>query len=410
MVMVMKERIIMHIDVNNAFLSWTATEMVKNGYKKDIRNRYAVIGGDASKRKGIVLAKSNPCKSKGVITGETLYNARRKCPYLEVYAPDYKIYRKYSDAMFNYLSTYTNVIERYSIDECFVDFSDLTTLFGDPIKCAYKIKEDIKNKLGFTVNVGIGNNKLCAKMASDFSKPDKVHTLFNNEIKTKMWPLDVSDLFMIGKKSSLKLKELHINTIYDLAHTDKKLLERIFKKMGTMMWEYANGIDNSEVDYIYENPKSISSSSVLPYNYTDINEILKVIKELTIDTGHRLRKSKMYANTVTVWVKYSNFEKVSKQQKLENSISSDEDIYKIATLLFNSIWTEESIRGLCVGVADLSTTKRVQLSIFSKNNDENEDKLQEAIDSIREKYGSNLITYANIKDKNINRDNNLRKH
>lgn len=410
MVMVMKERIIMHIDVNNAFLSWTATEMVKNGYKKDIRNRYAVIGGDASKRKGIVLAKSNPCKSKGVITGETLYNARRKCPYLEVYSPDYKIYRKYSDAMFNYLSTYTNVIERYSIDECFLDYSDLTTLFGDPIKCAYKIKEDIKNKLGFTVNVGIGNNKLCAKMASDFSKPDKVHTLFNYEIETKMWPLDVSDLFMIGKKSSVKLKELHINTIYDLAHTDKKLLERIFKKMGTMMWEYANGIDNSEVDYIYENPKSISSSSVLPYNYTDINEILKVIKELTIDTGHRLRKSKMYANTVTVWVKYSNFEKISKQQKLENSISSDEDIYKIATLLFNSIWTEESIRGLCVGVADLSTTKRVQLSIFSKNNDENEDKLQEAIDSIREKYGSNLITYANIKDKNINRDNNLRKH
>ena len=408
--MVMKERIIMHIDVNNAFLSWTATEMVKNGYKKDIRNKYAVIGGDASKRKGIVLAKSNPCKSKGVITGETLYNARRKCPYLEVYAPDYKIYRKYSDAMFNYLSTYTNVIERYSIDECFLDYSDLTTLFGDPIKCAYKIKEDIKNKLGFTVNVGIGNNKLCAKMASDFSKPDKVHTLFNNEIETKMLPLDVSDLFMIGKRSSIKLKELHINTIYDLAHTDKKLLERIFKKMGTMMWEYANGIDNSEVDYIYENPKSISSSSVLPYNYTDINEILKVIKELTIDTGHRLRKSKMYANTVTVWVKYSNFEKVSKQQKLENSISSDEDIYKIATLLFNSIWTEESIRGLCVGVADLSTTKRVQLSIFSKNNDENEDKLQEAIDSIREKYGSNLITYANIKDKNINRDNNLRKH
>lgn len=408
--MVMKERIIMHIDVNNAFLSWTATEMVKNGYKRDIRNRYAVIGGDASKRKGIVLAKSNPCKSKGVITGETLYNARRKCPYLEVYAPDYKIYRKYSDAMFNYLSTYTNVIERYSIDECFLDYSDLTTLFGDPIKCAYKIKEDIKNKLGFTVNVGIGNNKLCAKMASDFSKPDKVHTLFNNEIETKMWPLDVSDLFMIGKRSSVKLKELHINTIYDLAHTDKKLLERIFKKMGTMMWEYANGIDNSEVDYTYENPKSISSSSVLPYNYTDINEILKVIKELTIDTGHRLRKSKMYANTVTVWVKYSNFEKVSKQQKLENSISSDEDIYKIATLLFNSIWTEESIRGLCVGVADLSTTKRVQLSIFSKSNDENEDKLQEAIDSIREKYGSNLITYANIKDKNINRDNNLRKH
>jgi len=195
----MKERIILHIDVNNAFLSWTAVDMLKNDYKKDIRNEYAVIGGDETKRKGIVLAKSFPAKNKGVVTGEALYSAKRKCPYLNVYPPKFETYRKYSDLMFKYLSKYTNVIERYSIDECFLDYSDLTTLYGDPIETAYKIKDDIKKELGFTVNVGIGNSKLCAKMASDFSKPDKVHTLFDNEIETKMWPLPIHELLYLGK-------------------------------------------------------------------------------------------------------------------------------------------------------------------------------------------------------------------
>ena len=405
----MKERIILHIDVNNAFLSWTAVDMLKNGYKKDIRYEYAVIGGDESKRKGIVLAKSNPAKSKGVTTGEALYTAKKKCPYLNVYSPNFEIYRKYSDLMFRYLSKYTNVIERYSIDECFLDYSDLTTLYGDPIKTAYKIKDDIKKYLGFTVNVGIGNSKLCAKMASDFSKPDKVHTLFNHEIESKMWPLDVSEMFMIGKKSTVKLKQLNIKTIYDLAHTDKKMLEKIFKKMGTMMWEYANGIDNSNVEYEYENPKSISSSTVLPYNYTSLEEIFKTLKELSIETGSRLRKKKMYANNVSVWLKYTNFEKVSKQLKLPNSISSDEDIYNTAISLFSSIWNEEAIRGLSVGVSDLSDKKNVQFSLFDSKNNEQDDKLQDAIDSIRNKYGNNFITYANIMDKDISKDNKLHK-
>jgi len=405
----MKERIILHIDVNNAFLSWTAVDMLKNDYKKDIRNEYAVIGGDETKRKGIVLAKSFPAKNKGVVTGEALYSAKRKCPYLNVYPPKFETYRKYSDLMFKYLSKYTNVIERYSIDECFLDYSDLTTLYGDPIETAYKIKDDIKKELGFTVNVGIGNSKLCAKMASDFSKPDKVHTLFDNEIETKMWPLDVSEMFMIGKKSAIKLKQLNIKTIYDLAHTDKKMLEKIFKKMGIMMWEFANGIDNSNVEFEHENQKSISSSTVLPYNYTNLEEIFKTLKELSIETGSRLRKQKMYANNVSVWLKYTNFEKISKQLKLQNSISSDEDIYNIAISLFSSIWNEEAIRGLSVGVSDLSDKKNVQFSLFDKNNNEQEDKLQDAIDSIRQKYGNNFITYANIMDKDISKDNKLRK-
>ena len=398
----MKERIILHIDVNNAFLSWSAIDMLKKGYKIDIRNRYAIIGGDEAQRKGIVLAKSNLCKQKGVITAETIYNARKKCPYLDVFPPNFKIYKEYSNAMYNYLLNYTDIIERYSIDECFLDYTDSQILFGDPIKLAYKIKDDIKNNFGFTVNVGIGNNKLCAKMASDFSKPDKVHTLFNYEVKEKMWPLPIEELFMIGKSSSKKLRELGINTIEDLAKTDSQFLVKYFKNRAIPMIESANGIDNSKVEYEYTDPKSISSSTSLSYNYKNKEEIYHVLKELSQDAGNRLRKSNLFAQNISIWIKYVDFSKISKQVKLNNPISSDIDIYNNAIKLFNKTWNEEPIRGLCVGVSDLTKTNSIQLDLFSKSNIKEEKKqdkkLQETIDKLNIKY-NNIITYADIVNK-----------
>ena len=395
----MKERIIMHIDCNNAFLSWTAVNMLHNGSKIDIRKRYAVIGGDEAQRRGIVLAKSMLCKNKGVITGEALYTARRKCPYLEVYKPEFKIYKRYSDMMYTYLCNYSDKIERFSIDECFLDYTDSYKLFGDPIKLAYKIKNDIRINFGFTVNVGIGNNKLLAKMASDFSKPDRVHTLFSYEVKNKMWPLDVSDLFMIGKSSSKKLRDLGINTIGELANYDMDFLVKHFKSMGKMMWNYANGIDYSEVETDYGNPKSISSSSVLPYNYSNLDDIYRELKRLSIDTGTRLRNKKMFAPNVNIWVKFNDFTKISKQVTLDNLINSDEDIYNNAVKLFNMVWNsdmDKKIRALCVGVSNLTDVYKVQLSIFGDENIkmERNDNLQRALDDIKKKYGSNSITYA----------------
>ena len=398
------KRIILHVDVNNAFLSWTAVEMLKNGSKVDIRNRYAVIGGDEDARRGIVLAKSNPCKKRGVVTAESLYSARRKCPYLEVYKGDFKVYRKYSDMMYNYLLQYSDIIERYSIDECFIDYTGSIKLFGDPVKLAYKIKDDIKNKFGFTVNVGVGNNKLLAKMASDFEKPDKVHTLFVNEISTKMWKLPIEDLFMTGKSASLKLREMGINTIGELANYSEDVIIKKFKSHGKLMWEYANGIDNSEVEYKREDAKSVSTSTVLPYNYSEKSEIYKVLKVLSITTGKRLRKQKMYAYSVNIWIKYSNFIKVSKQIKIDNGIDNDKDIYNYACNLFDKLWDKDStIRGLCVGVSNISRNHDTQLSLFNDNSnniDNSKDKkLQEAMDKIKSKYGDNMITYADMIDK-----------
>ena len=403
----MKERIILHVDCNNAFLSWTAVNMLHNGSKIDIRNRYAVIGGDESQRRGVVLAKSMPCKKKGVVTGESLYNARKKCPYLDVYKPDFKIYKKYSDMMWAYLCNYSDKIERFSIDECFVDYTESYKLFGEPVKLAYKIKNDIKENFGFTVNVGIGSNKLLAKMASDFSKPDKVHTLHTSEVKKKMWPLDVSDLFMIGKSTSKKLKELGINTIGELANSDLDFLIKHFKSMGKMMWNYANGIDYSEVESDYGNPKSISTSSVLPYNYSNIDDIYRELKKLAMDTGKRLRDKKMYSPNVNIWVKFHDFSKISKQVTLDNLINTDEDIYINAVKLFDKIWNgndEKKVRALCVGVSNLTDVFKVQLSLFEEVNEKNieNDNLQKTIDDIKRKFGNNAISFADI---NSNKNN-----
>ena len=403
------DRIILHIDVNNAFLSWSAVWMLKNGYNKDIRNRYAVIAGDESQRRGIVLAKSGLCKKRGVKTADPIYLARRKCPYLEVYPPKFEVYKKFSDMMYKYLCNYTNIIERYSIDECFLDYTGSINLFGDPVKVAYRIKDDIYKKFGFTVNVGVGNNKLLAKMASDFEKPNKVHTLFSNEIEKKMFTLPIEDLFMIGKASSKKLREMGITTIGELAKTDEDVLVKKFKQMGKMMHEYANGIDNSEVMYEREQMKSISNSTVLPYNYHNIEMIKNIIHSLSNEIGKKLRNNKLYADTVGICFKYTYFDKVSRQIKLDNSISNDEDIYSNAFSIFNSIWNhEDGIRSICVFVSGLSSERKLQLSLFDDitRKDEDNNNLQDVIDDLRDKFGDNVIGFANKKnDKNTDSSN-----
>lgn len=394
------DRVILHIDVNNAFLSWTAIDMLKNGYKYDIRNRYAIIGGDESQRRGIVLAKSNLCKKKGVVTAETIYSARKKCPYLEVYKPNYEFYKYCSDKMYDYLCTYTDVIERYSIDECFLDYTDSALLFGNPVDVAYKIKDDIYRLFGFTVNVGVGNNKLLAKMASDFEKPNKVHTLFSSEIEAKMFPLPVGELFMIGKASNKKLAEMGIRTIGELAKFSEDDLIRRFKSMGRMMHEYANGVDNSPVYYEREDVKSISSSTVLPYNYHDIGMIRDVIRELSMEIGKKLRNNNKYADTIGIWFKYNYLDKFSRQEKLDFSISIDDEIYGNAIRIFDNVWNhDDGIRSICVFISGFSSERKRQLSIFdmdscySDNSDDN-DKLQSVIDNIRDKYGNGVIGYG----------------
>ena len=388
------KRQILHIDVNNAFLSWTALDRLAQGEKVDIREIEAVIGGDETKRSGIVLAKSMKAKKKGVCTGETLYKARLKCPNLQVFKGDYKSYRKHSNDLFKILSEYTDKIERFSIDECFLD---MTNYLGKDtlLDKAYEISRRVKKELGFTVNVGVAHNKLLAKMASDFTKPDKVHTLFEEEISTKMWSLPVSELFMLGKKTLPKLYNMGIKTIGDLAKQDRETMIKKFGKHGLMMWEFSNGIDNSEVRYLEEKPKGIGNSVTLPRDLVNIEEIEKVLLTLAEQVAYRLRKYKMYANVVNVQLRTKNFKDFSHQKKLMNATSNTKEIYRIAKELLEEMYKKGTfIRLVGLRVDNLVENDEVQLSLFSNEEDKKQEKLDEVIDELKEKYGYNSVTRA----------------
>lgn len=388
------ERQILHVDVNNAFLSWTAVEMLKQGSKLDIREIPSVIGGDENRRSGIVLAKSPKAKMFGISTGETLYQARIKCPGLQVYSGNYKMYKQYSNQLYQLLLQYTDKIERFSIDECFLDMTNC--LMGDTLlNKAYEINKRVKKELGFTVNVGVAHNKLLAKMASDFTKPDKVHTLFEEEIPTKMWTLPVSELFMLGRKTIPKLYNMRIKIIGELAKADKQILIKKFGKHGLMMWEYANGIDDSEVQYKYENPKGVGNSTTLPMDISDISKLEEILLALTEQVTYRLRGYNLLANVVNVQLRTKDFEDKSHQRKLPEATSNTKDIYAEAKELLHEMYIVGTpIRLIGMRVDNLIEKDELQLSLFSHEDSEKQEKIDKVVDELKQKYGYNSVTRA----------------
>ena len=391
------ERQILHVDVNNAFLSWTAVDMLNKGSKIDIREIPAVIGGDESKRSGIVLAKSMKAKEFGIKTADTIYQSRIKCPEIKIFPSNFKVYREYSNKLYNLLLEYTDKIERFSIDECFLDMTQY--LMNDTLlNKAKEINRRVREKLGFTVNIGVAHNKLLAKMASDFQKPDRIHTLYENEIEKKMWGLPVSELFMLGRKTVPKLYNMQIKTIGDLAKTSKEILAKKFGKHGIMIWEYANGIDNTPVNYIKEKPKCIGNSVTLPQDISNIEKLEEILLALTEQVTFRLRRQKMLANVVNVQLRTNKFIDTSHQKKLIKETSSTKEIYTQAKELLEQMYIRgQPIRLIGLRVDGLEEKEKQQISLFDNVKDERQEKqekLDTAIDKLKEKYGYNLITRA----------------
>ena len=397
------ERKILHVDVNNAFLSWTALELLKQGETIDIRKIESVIGGDESRRAGIVLAKSTSAKRYGIITGETLYQARKKCPHLKVYQGNYGSYQKYSLKLYKLLLEYTDKIERYSIDECFLDMTEY--LMGRTLEeIAFEINKRVREELGFTVNIGLAENKLLAKMASDFEKPDKIHTLYKREIPQKMWNLPIQELFMLGRKTVPVLNNLNIKSIGDLAKSDKNLLGKRLGKHGTLIWEYANGIDESKVIYEKSKPKSIGNSITLPLDLVEREKIENVLLQIVELVTYRLRKWELLANVVSVQLRNSNFKDFSHQKKLEFSTNTTKEIYKSAKEIFREMYNEQPIRLIGVRVDKLIEKSEEQISIFSSN--EKYQKIDKVLDDLNLKYGKNTI--GRPVNKNLDYRNDLK--
>ena len=369
--------IIFHIDVNSAYLSWTAVEKLKNGSKIDLREIPCIIGGDQKSRHGVVLAKSIPAKKYGIRTGEPVANAFRKCPGLIMEPPNHKMYSIYSRKLMDFLYTYTPDIEQVSVDECYMDFTGISGRYTSSVEAALEIKNAVYEKFGFTVNVGISSNKLLAKMASDFEKPNKIHTLFPQEIQLKMWPLPVSELYMAGKSSVEVLKKLEIRTIGQLAKTDPHILELHLKSHGRTLWEFANGIGDMKVHSEESAAKGIGNSTTLSEDARTEEEAKEVLLWLSESVGKRLRKAEQKAGMVSVEIKYHDFRTFSHQKQFMRATNSDQMIYENACELFKELWNGQPVRLLGIRTSKLvEESAPEQLTIFDMQLEKPKDEKQ----------------------------------
>ncbi len=389
------KRVIFHVDVNSAFLSWEAARRVKNG-EADIRMIPSAIGGDRDKRTGVILAKSIPAKKYGIRTGEAVSSALRKMPELYLARPDFRLYMECSHAFMKICEEYSPLVEKFSIDECFIDMTGMSKVFPDIIKAAYELKNRIRDELGFTVNVGVGSNKLLAKMASDFEKPDKVHTLFKSEIKEKMWHLPVRELYSVGRATAEKLVKEHIYTIGELASADLKRLQRIAGfKGGEVLNRFANGIDDSPVSPEREKAKGYSISTTLEHDIKSSEEGKRVILELADSVAARMRADGAKAQCISVTVRGNDFRNHSHQKKISSSTDVTSEIYDISTALFDELWNRKTpLRLIGISLTDLCDEDEEQLSLFETIGEESsiKDRLADkAVDEIRKKFGKSTI-------------------
>lgn len=404
------EPLFFHIDVNSAFLSWTALERLEQGDLQDLRLIPSIIGGDQKTRHGIVLAKSIPAKAYHIQTGEPVAKALEKCPTLTIAAPDHSMYQKRSHMLMDYLHSITPDIEQASIDECYIDFSGIICQYPSAIVAAQQIKDTIHKRFGFTVNIGISDCKVLAKMASDFQKPNLIHTLYRNEIKEKMWPLPVSSLFMCGKSSVDELRKLEILTIGDLACANPDIISLHLKSHGRLLWEFANGIDNSKVQTVRPDAKGIGNSTTLTKDAEDTATIHKVLLSLADSVSSRMRAADSLAYMISVEVKYNTFTKNSHQTTLSVPTNTSDTIYRTACRLFDELWDGTPVRLLGIRCSKLTApSEPVQMSLLDYNigtendtsaelgintsvvNEEKNKKLDSALDSIRKRYGSTAV-------------------
>ncbi len=411
--------IIFHIDVNSAFLSWSAVKKLKDEPGSvDLRTIPSAVGGDVKSRHGIITAKSIPAKKYGIVTGEPVVKALQKCPKLVLVRGDFNTYREYSHAFIDIISKYSPIIEQVSIDEAYLDLSGARSLFSDseskdfqfPTNIANLIKNEVRDTLGFTVNVGVSCNKLLAKMASDFTKPDKIHTLFPEEIREKMWPLPIGDLYGCGKQTAQRLISMGIRTIGDAANTDPTVLSSILgDNAGSYIYESANGHGSTNVSGNYEDAKSYSNETTLSSDLTADSydkEILPVLKALSCSVSKRLKKDHVYGRTVTVSVKTGSFKRHSAQMQLDNSTDDENKICQSAKALADKLLLGdeglflkgEVVRLVGVGVSKLDDGSYRQLNLFEdlinpafSADNERQKKLDKMTEELDNRFGKNTI-------------------
>ena len=392
----MAQRVIFHVDANSAFLSWTAAYKVKVlGEEQDIREVPSVVAGDKESRHSIILAKSTPAKKYGIKTGEPLFQALEKCPDLVVVQPDYGLYVEASRHFVEMLRQFSPSVEQYSIDEAWVDMTGTERLWGPPRLAAEKMRQRIWEELGFTVNVGISSNKLLAKMAGDFEKPNKVHTLFPEEVEEKFWPLPVRDLFLVGAATERKLKMLGIYTIGDLAKADVNVLKRRLGKHGETIWHFANGRNADAVTPEPAENKGYGNSVTTPQDVLTHEQGHQVLLSLCETVASRMRADDKCGSCITVHLRTNAFHHFSHQSCLLGATNITGEIYREACRVFDEAWDGVTpLRQIGVQMTRLSREPYRQYDFFSgmtPQQYEKKMKLDETVDALRDKYGEDAV-------------------
>lgn len=389
-------RVIFHVDVNSAFLSWEAVYRLYHlGAKTDLREGVSAVGGDMAQRHGIILAKSIPAKKYHIQTGESITEALQKCPHLKLVPPNYELYHQCSKAFMDILHQYSPVVEQYSVDEAFVDMTGTESLWGEAETAANRIRCQIKEELGFTVNIGVAENKLLAKMAGDLKKPDMVHTIWPHEIKSKMWILPVSDLFFVGRATAKKLFGLGIHTIGELANADPVILKSHLKKHGEIIWGFANGIDVSIVEAEPPANKGYGNSTTIAFDVTDVSTAKLVLLALAETVGTRLRSAGVKAEVIAVGIKTFDLAYASHQMTLQNATNITNEIHWHACKLFDELWDGTPIRHLGIHTSRIRDNVDMrQIDMFDTTDYEKLEKMDAAVDAIRVRYGNDSIKRA----------------
>jgi DNA polymerase-4 len=413
-------QVIFHIDVNSAYLAWESLERLKNGevtpfvvdgrecFISDLRTIPSIVGGDPETRRGIVLSKSHPCKPYKIQTGESLVSALKKCPGLFVAPARFGVYERYSEDMIHYLYQFSDRVQQYSIDEAFVDYTHMERHFGPPLAAADKIRNGIREKFGFTVCIGVGPNKLLAKMATELRKPDFTNTLFHGEIE-KMWALPVEELFMAGRATAPKLRRLGIETIGDLAKFDVRYLVPTFKSFSHVLWDYANGIDHSLVEPDHSPNKSIGNSTTTPFDVVRYDDANRVLLHLCESVGKRLRQTNTAASVVSIGIRNSDFVYYSHQKRIGLPTDNTTALYNHAASLFREAWKREPVRQLGVRAEKLTDSRIEQLALFGQGEIDKQKKLDTAIDKIRRRFGDASVMRAGFLCKDEKKDHTLDK-
>ena len=400
----MADRVIFHVDANSAFLSWTAAYKVKVlGEELDIRDVPSVVAGDKASRHSIILAKSGPAKKYGIQTGEPLFQAREKCPDLVIVPPDYELYVEASRHFVQMLRQFSPVVEQYSIDEAWVDMTGTERLWGKPRLAAEQMRQRIWDELGFTVNIGISSNKLLAKMAGDFEKPNKVHTLFPEEVPDKFWPLPVRDLFLVGSATEKKLHMMGIRTIGDLAHADRQVLRKRLGKHGETIWHFANGRNADAVTPEPAENKGYGNSTTTAQDVVTTQQAHQVLLSLCETVASRMRRDGKCGSCISIHLRTNEFHHFSHQTVLTGSTNITSEIFEAACRIFDEAWDGITpLRQLGIQMTRLSSEPYQQFDFFSGLTPEQYEKklkLDETVDALRDKFGEDAIRRAKFAQK-----------